>query len=209
MTRRSREPDADRAARREKRRAELLDAAVTAIRRDGSSASMEVIAAEAGVTKPIIYKHFGDRSGLAGAIGERFGAELIATLEGALRRTDLEPEQLVHATIDAYLEFVEREPQLYRFLVSNVTVPESGTGHTGLVLAIGQRLAVVLGELLRANGRDSGPAEPWAFGIVGMVHFAGDWWLDRQTMSRERLADYLSALLYRGLDGAALLAGPS
>ncbi|MEY2571331.1 MAG: hypothetical protein QOE63_1681 [Acidimicrobiaceae bacterium] len=208
MSRRTREPDADRLARREKRRAELLDAAVAAIRRDGGTVSMEVIAAEAGVTKPIVYKHFGDRSGLAAAIGERFGTELVAALEGALHRTDLEPERLVHATIDAYLEFVEREPQLYRFLVANMAVPEGGAGQTGLVLAIGQRVAVVLGELLRANGRDSGPAEPWAFGIVGMVHFAGDWWLDRKTMSRERLADYLSALLYQGLQGAAAIQDP-
>src|SRR3954471_15195336 len=109
MSRRTREPDADRAARREKRRTELLDAAVTAIRREGSTVSMEVIAAEAGVTKPIVYKHFGDRSGLAAAIGERFGSELVGTLESALHRTDLEPEQLVRATIDAYLEFVDRE----------------------------------------------------------------------------------------------------
>jgi AcrR family transcriptional regulator len=208
MSRRTREPDADRAARREKRRAELLDAAVAAIRREGSTVSMEVIAAEAGVTKPIIYKHFRDRSGLASAIGGRFGTELVGTLDSALHRTDLEPQQLVRATIDAYLTFVEREPELYRFLVANLAVPEGGAGQTGLVLAIGQRVAVVLGELLRANGRDSGPAEPWAFGIVGMVHFAGDWWLERKTMSRERLVDYLSALLYQGLQGAAAVEEP-
>ena len=202
MPRRPREPDNDRLARRQKRRLELLDAALVAIRREGPSASMEVIAAEAGVTKPIVYKHFGDRSGLADAIGERFGTELVDALQRALDRTDLEPEALLRSTIDTYLEFVEREPQLYRFMLSTVGPAEGGIGQAGLVLAVGQRVAVVLGEQLRAAGRDSGPAEAWAFGIVGMVHLAGDWWLDRRTLTRERLADYLSSLLWHGLAGA-------
>ncbi|MEY2458619.1 MAG: hypothetical protein QOG30_449, partial [Acidimicrobiaceae bacterium] len=48
---------------------------------------------------------------------------------------------------------------------------------------------------------DSGPAEPWAFGIVGMVHLAGDWWLERRTMTRARLVDDITALLWTGLGG--------
>jgi AcrR family transcriptional regulator len=204
MPRRPREIDGDRVARRQKRRLELLDAAVVAIRREGPAVSMEVIAAEAGVTKPIIYKHFGDRSGLADAIGERFGTELVGALQQALSRTDLEPEELLRSTVDTYLEFVEREPQLYRFMISTVGPGDGGIGQAGLVLAVGQRVAVVLGEQLRSAGRDSGPAEAWAFGIVGMVHLAGDWWLDRRTLTRERLADYLSSLLWHGLDGATI-----
>jgi AcrR family transcriptional regulator len=190
-------------ARREKRRSELLDAAVVAIRRDGPAVSMEVIAAEAGVTKPIVYKHFGDRSGLAAAIADQHGAELVAALQAALDRIELGPEHLLRSTIDVYLEFVEREPQLYRFLISNLGTPAGGIGQTGLVLAIGQRVAVVLGEQMRALGVDSGAAEAWAFGIVGMVHMAGDWWLDRQTLTRARLADYLASLLWHGLAGAS------
>jgi AcrR family transcriptional regulator len=199
MPRRPREIDSDRLARRQKRRLELLDAALVAIRREGPTVSMEVIAAEAGVTKPIVYKHFGDRSGLAAAIGEQFGTELVEALQRALDRTDLEPEALLRATIDTYLEFIEREPQLYRFMVSTVAPTDGGIGQAALVLAVGQRVAVVLGEQLRATGRDSGPAEAWAFGIVGMVHHAGDWWLDRRTLTRDRLADYLSSLLWHGL----------
>src|SRR6266508_3048551 len=45
---------------REERREELLDAAERAIRRIGPQASMEELAAEAGITKPILYSHFGD-----------------------------------------------------------------------------------------------------------------------------------------------------
>jgi hypothetical protein len=65
----------------------------------------------------------------------------------------------------------------------------------------------VLGEQLRALGIDSGPAEPWAFGIVGMVHLAGDWWLERRTMTRARLVDDLTTLLWNGLGGLTVTRG--
>jgi len=158
--------------------------------------SMELIAAEGGVTKPIVYRHFGDRDGLAAAIAAEFGAELVAELDKALAQS-LAPRELVRATIDAYLAFVEREPQLYRFLMGRLSDPVNAS--KGLVALVGQRVAVVLGEQLRAGGQDSGPAEPWAFGIVGLVHLAGDWWLERRTMTRDRLVDYLTALLWGGL----------
>ena len=55
-----------------------------------------------------------------------------------------------------------------------------------LVDSIARQVAVVIGEQLRAGGLDSGAAVPWAYGIVGLVHQAGDWWLDDRTMTRER-----------------------
>jgi AcrR family transcriptional regulator len=192
--------DQDRTARRAARRVELLDAAVRAIRRDGPMVSMDVIAAEAGVTKPIVYRHFGDRVGLASALAEQFGAALVAELDAALTQ-DLPPEQLLRATIDTYLAFVERDPQLYSFLIGRLGAPVGTDVANGLVGQVGSRVALVLGEQLRGLGIDSGPAEPWAFGIVGMVHLAGDWWLERRTMTRARLVDDITALLWTGLGG--------
>lgn len=190
----------ERTERRAARRAELLDAAVRAIRRDGPRVSMDVIAAEAGVTKPIVYRHFGDRVGLASALAEQFGGALISELDAALAQ-DVPPDQLLRATIDAYLGFVERDPNVYSFIVGRLGAPVATEVANGLVAQVGQRVALVLGEQLRALGVDSGPAEPWAFGIVGMVHLAGDWWLERRTVTRARLVDDITALLWGGLGG--------
>ena len=44
---------------------------------------------------------------------------------------------------------------------------------------------------------------PWGYGIVGLVHQAGDWWLEDRTMSREDLVGYLTNLLWSGLESAA------
>ena len=49
------------------------------------------------------------------------------------------------------------------------------------------------------TGLDSGAAEPWAYAIVGAVHLAGDWWLERKTMSREQLVAYLTTLVWDGM----------
>jgi hypothetical protein len=61
----------------------------------------------------------------------------------------------------------------------------------------------VIGDQLRDAGLDSGAAVPWSYGIVGLVHQAGDWWLDDQTMSREQLVRYLTNLLWNGLESSA------
>ena len=71
----------------EERREELLDAAERAIRRAGPQASMDQLAGEAGITKPILYSHFGDRAGLAEALAERTSDMLIPTLSESLERS--------------------------------------------------------------------------------------------------------------------------
>ena len=192
----------ERDGRRAERRTQLLDAAVEAIRQVGPGVTMEQLAKAGGVTKPILYRHFGDRDGLISAIAEQFSADLLTSVTTPLT-TDASARELLRSTVDSYVSFIERDPNLYRFMVHHP--PERGAGLTqisSLVDLIARQVAVVAGERLRQAGRDSGAAVPWAYGIVGLVHQAGDWWVDDQTMSRETLVNYLVSLLWEGLDGA-------
>ncbi|MDQ3294896.1 MAG: TetR/AcrR family transcriptional regulator, partial [Actinomycetota bacterium] len=68
------------------RRDELLDACVRAIRTHGPDVSMAELAAEAGVTRPILYDHFGDRSGIATALVQRYAADLGTALAPVVER---------------------------------------------------------------------------------------------------------------------------
>jgi AcrR family transcriptional regulator len=179
---------------RTERREQLLDAALVAIRRDGPEASMTAIAAEGGITKPILYRHFGDRQGLVRALVERFAAQLGEEV-GAALALEAAPRDVLVAAIDAHVRVVERDPQLYRFLTRSGGVKEL----TDVTSRMAAMVAVVLGERIRAAGGDSGAAEPWAHGLVGMVHQAADWWVDRPTMPRARLVEYLVRLLWDGL----------
>ena len=188
---------------RQDRREAFLDAAIAVVRRDGHTASMEAMAREAGVTKPILYRMFGDRNGLLEAIGERFATELAGVLAQALAggsdgTASVTPEQMLRSAIDAYLGLVDRDPELYRFLTAQLATAPSQPIAT-LADQFARGIAVVLSQQLRAVHADSGAAEPWAYALVGMVHLAGDWWVTRRTISRDALVDYLVVLVWDGL----------
>jgi len=189
---------AAREARHTAKRQEMLEAAIRVVRRDGPGASMDEIAREAGITKPIIYRAFGDREGLTQAVADQFADELAATLAEQLNREDTTYRESVALTIDAYLDFIERDPKIVRFLVSrdfgdpNNTTPR-------LIQKICALVASSIGEQLHENKLDTGAAEPWAYAIVGAVHLAGDRWLENKTMNRARLVEYLTAMVWDGM----------
>lgn len=197
-------PDVEaRRQRREERREELVDAAVEAIRNHGPDASMEQIAREAGITKPILYRHVGGREEFVTALTERFVGDLIERLETALDQDRDDLRGLLTTGFDTYLELIERETELYRFLIRRVG-GQQGAGEVlnSVIRRIASIDTQIIGEQLRAAGADSGAAEPWGYGLVGMVHAAGDWWLDNRTMPRERLVEYLVSLAWDGMAGA-------
>jgi len=178
------------------RRDQLLEAADRVIRREGSAASMNVIAAEAGITKPILYRHFGDKGGLYQALAGRYVDDLLARLRAALTtRGGLEAR--TRATIDAYLTAVGEQPQVYQFLVERAAVEEPGV--RGEVQGFVRRFGDELAAGIRAEpALDVGErrALVWAHGIAGMVQAAGDWWLDHPEVPREQMVEELTALLF-------------
>ena len=190
-------PRAARSARREA----LLAAADQVVQRDGAAASMASIAAEAGITKPILYRHFGDKSGLYAALAERHTDRLLERLTGALR-SDGTARQRVERTVDAYLATIETEPQVYRFLVQSVeAAPVQGQVRTFVRRLAEQLAAGITLELGLAPGDVRAGA--WAAGIVGMVQAAGEWWLDTAPCSRAELTGQLTDLLWGAYGTAA------
>ena len=183
--------------RRDARRAELLELALEVIRERGTGTSMEHVAARAGVSRPIIYRHFGDRDGMAAAVAEGFASSLRAELQQALA-SPLPPRDVLVAAVDTFVAFLERDTEVYRFLLRGSAARRPGDV-SSFLQHVSQDVAIVLGEQLRATGLDSGAAEPWAYGIVGMVHAAGDWWIDRRPMPRARLVEYVTSLLWSGM----------
>src|SRR5579872_4065116 len=158
------------AAKRETRREALLRSATDAIRRLGPEVSMDSMAAEAGITKPILYRYFGDRDGLMTAVAGCFAAELVARLETIVDSAD-PPADRIRRAIDCYVAFIEEDPALYGFFAHHASL--GGEAVRNVVDRVAATLARSLGEGLRATGTDSAPAEIWAYGLVGMVHMAG------------------------------------
>jgi AcrR family transcriptional regulator len=181
------------------RRAALLEAADRVVQREGPDASMNVIAAEAGITKPILYRHFGDKGGLYRALAARHIDDLLGRLRAALlTRGGLEAR--TRATVDAYLVSIEDNPQIYRFLVRRAAVEEPGVrGQVeGFVRRFGDELAVGIAHEPALGHVPPARAAVWAHGIAGMVQAAGDWWLDQTDVPRGLVVDELVTLLVEG-----------
>ncbi|MBS1848975.1 MAG: TetR/AcrR family transcriptional regulator [Actinobacteria bacterium] len=189
----------DRAKERAERRESYLDAAIAVITVEGPGASMEAIAQAAGVSKPILYRHFGDREGLIEALAERFVGELADRL-GDILTSRGEPVELLRRSIATYVETIEEDPSLYRFLTSRL--PPRGSAMSTLVDRLAAVIARTLAEGLRSVGLDTSSARPWSYGIVGAVHLAGDDWVARPSTPRTELVDELTRLLWSGMSGA-------
>jgi AcrR family transcriptional regulator len=184
------------------RREQLLAAADRVVQRDGSAASMNVIAAEAGITKPILYRHFGDKGGLYRALAERHIDLLLERLRAALlTRGGLRAR--THATVDAYLASVEEQPQVYRFLLERAAVEEPDVRGqvVGFVRRFGDELAAGIRNEPELGEVDPQRAVIWAHAIAGMVQATGDWWLDHPEVPRWSVVDQLVALLWEGFTG--------
>ena len=174
-------------------REELLDAAERVVLRDGPQASMNAIAAEAGITKPILYRHFGDKAGLYVALADRHIETLVDLLREALTRP-LPRRERTQGAIDAWLRLVEGNPALYRFLVhrGQAEEPEVRSRVALFQRRLGDALAVGIAEELGLPEEEWPKAQAWAHGIVGMVQAASDWWLDERPFDRVALARHLT-----------------
>jgi AcrR family transcriptional regulator len=211
MARTVKGPDARRErwkGHREQRRAEFVEATIAAVAKKGPDVGMEDVAAEAGVSKPVLYRHFTDKSDLYLAVGQK-ATELLMDRMGPALAADGPIRARIERIVDAYLSVIEENPNLYRFVVkgSFVDRPVEKDVVAEDKNLIASTLARILGDYLRSFEMDSGGAEPWAHALVGMVQNAGDWWLDRQTMSRANLSEYLATLIWHAIDGLLRSAG--
>jgi AcrR family transcriptional regulator len=196
----------DRVSRRPPgRRDELVAAALGVIRRVGPGASMDEMAAGAGITKPVLYRYFGDRGGLIAAVAERFSYDLVARLEKALAAAKGGGAEVrIRAAIGSYITFIEEDPALYGFWTQQA--PLGSPALIAVIDRVARSIARVIHDTLEAHGRDTRPTTTWAHGVVGMVHLAGARWARRPDVPREEIVADLVALVAHGLTGAAAAA---
>jgi AcrR family transcriptional regulator len=179
------------------RRHQLIAAADRVIRRRGPGASMEEIAAEAGVTKPILYRHFGHKDGLHRVLVRRYVRAIYRGPESKLGEEN--PRKRIAAAVDAFLQAVEREPQIFRFVrLATSEHAEAADTAGALVRRHADEIARTTRQDLQRLGLDVEAAEPWAHGIVGMMQFVASWWLEHPEVPRERLVNQVSTLLWDG-----------
>jgi AcrR family transcriptional regulator len=189
-------------AHREQRRGEFVAAALRVLDRQGPDLTMDAVAAEAGVTKPVLYRYFSDKTALVAALGEHGTGVLMARLLPAIA-ADLPALTRVRGAIAAYFEVLDELPNLYWLIVRHTAgeIPAEDDPFQRNKELIASALTALFGDYLRAYGLDSGAAEPWAYGITGLTQATAEWWLQRRSMSRVHVVDYTTRLIYAALAG--------
>lgn len=104
----------------QQRREQLLDVTAEIICEQGfPAASIQSVARRAGISRPIVYEHFGDLSGLLRAlIGREMEQALAQVSESALADlTEGDPIELMIDSLRAYLTAVEQHPNTWRLVL--------------------------------------------------------------------------------------------
>jgi AcrR family transcriptional regulator len=187
---------------REGRRAEFVAATVRALGEHGPDVGMEEIAAEAQVSKPVLYRYFSDKADLYLAVAHFATELLMASLRPAFDESG-SARQRISRLVDTYFSFLEWSPELYRFVLRRNFADLRGDNDpvASHKAVIANSLSKLIGTYTRSFGLDSGGVEVWSHGLVGMVQAAGDWWLERQVMSRADLTLYQTQIIWHALDG--------
>jgi AcrR family transcriptional regulator len=200
---------------REERRAALVDATIRAIRVHGAGVGMDDIAAEAGTSKTVIYRHFDDKAGLYRAVAERIDGRVVRNVGAALSRSSTpaaDTRELVESTVEAYLALVESDTEVYRFVVNRPLVdrPLADDPVGGTVDQVTDQLTGLLLDSLRASATDPSRARTWAIALVGSVRAVADDWLatpESDRAPRASVVDSLTELAWHGL--APVLTSPT
>lgn len=181
------------------RREQLVEIGRTLFAERGyDGTAVEEIASKAGVSKPVVYEHFGGKEGLYAVVVDREMAKLLAMVtegmaEGVHYRAKLEGAAL------ALLQYIEEHTDGFRILVRD-SHAASGTGtFASLISDIAIHVEGLLVEEFDRHGYEGKNAPMYAQMLVGMVAMTGQWWLEVRKPKREEVAAHLVNLAWNGL----------
>jgi AcrR family transcriptional regulator len=196
-----------------RRRRQLLVAAIELFGTQGyHDTSMDDIAEEAGVTKPVLYQHFPSKRDLSLELLERVGNDLTAAV-AATAGSEVLPNRRVLAGFLAYFRFVSEQTAAFQLLF--------GTGARGtdefadVIRRMEDGMAEVISGLIEA-GTDPEHRRMLAYAIVGVAEVTARHWVltdsdaTRPTGQRlpqldpaagDLLAGRLADLMWAGLRG--------
>lgn len=157
-----------------RRRRQLVVAAIELFGTQGfHETSMDDIADEAGVTKPVLYQHFPSKRDLYVELLESVGADLIEAVSKAAER-EIIPSRRVLAGFTAYFRFVSEKTAAFQLLF--------GTGARGtedfsdVIRRFEDQLAAIIAGLIDA-GADDDHRILLAYAIAGAAEIIARQWV--------------------------------
>ena len=180
------------------RREQLLDVGRALFAEKGFEAtSIEEIAARAGVSKPVVYEHFGGKEGLYAVVVDREMSDLLDRLTEALSAAH--PRMLVEKAALALLTYIEEQTDGFRILSRDSPVAGSSGTFSSLLNDIASQVEHIMAREFEQRGMNTKLAPMYAQMLVGMVALTGQWWLEERKPKREEVAAHLVNLGWNGL----------
>ncbi|MDA3631175.1 TetR/AcrR family transcriptional regulator [Saccharopolyspora oryzae] len=180
------------------RRQQLLDVARALFAEKGfDGTSIEEIAHRAGVSKPVVYEHFGGKEGVYAVVVDREMRNLLDLIVSALSAGH--PRDLLEQAARALLDYIDNNTDGFRVLVRDSPVASHSGTFSSLLNDIASQVEHILGLQFTARGYDAKLAPLYSQALVGMVALTGQWWLEAHKPKKEEVAAHLVNLAWNGL----------
>ncbi len=184
----------------QERREQLVGVARSLFAERGFEAtSIEELAERAGVSKPVVYQHFGGKEGIYAVVVDREVRYLTASLAQAFEARH--PRRIAESAADAFLTYIEDHEDGFRVLVRDAPRGMTGSSFASVIADVATRAEQLLIEEFGDRGFDGDTAPMYALMLVGAVALVGEWWLENRTQPREVVAAHVVNLLWNGLRG--------
>ncbi|WP_066913286.1 TetR/AcrR family transcriptional regulator [Millisia brevis] len=182
---------------RRQREQQILDVATTEFGRKGyANASLAVIAAAAGVSKPLIYSYFGSRDGLHAACVDRAGTVLVDAVARAQHARGVGGRAI--ATLSGIIDAIDGRTEDWT-IIFDATLPRPSGAHSraktyrDALNTMGRDgVADILGTSDAASEVDRSLVVSWWFSIVSTTIA---WWADHPEVTAEEMTDRCRRLL--------------
>ena len=164
------------------------------------AASIEEIASEAKISKPVVYEHFGDKESLYAIVVDREVTLLMSMMTESL--TSDRPRVLLEQAATALFDYIDAHTDGFRVLLRPHPRGDQRGGTFGTVIRevaghLTERLVVVC----KRYGYPVKLAPMYAHMLVGMVALTGEWWVDVRKPSKEIVITQVVNMAWNGVSG--------
>ena len=184
------------------RREQLIDVGRKLFAAKGFEAvTIEEIAAKAGVSKPVVYEHFGSKDGLYAVIVDREMNALMGMVSDSLTGSSGGARDLLEKAGRALFDYIETHNEGFRILVRDSPVSQTTGNFASLLRDVASQVEARLAREFERQGFPAKLAPMYANMLVGMVALTGQWWLDVRKPKKEEVVAHVVNLAWNGLAG--------
>jgi AcrR family transcriptional regulator len=171
-------------------------------KRGFAAVTMDEVAAEVGVTKPLLYNYFGNKERLYVACMERSGDALFATIGDAVGESAT-PGDALNDGLRAFFAFLDADRAAWAVLFDE-TLPQSGEVadrvadyRRRIVELVSSSLVGQLPPKRRAAGKVE--VEALSAAMLGAAEALARWWLHSEAITAQEAAELLISTIEPGL----------